>query len=267
MKNDTAILVISFDGYADVWSVFFNCKDNFWKSCPYKTYLVSNNKDCDANCTVIKTGNETNWCDRVIKALDSVEENNLILLLEDYLIGNEINNKEFSKYISFYLKKKAKYLRLIDIPHKHKSKLYGEIYPIMSNEEYGINLQPAIWNKNFLLSILNNTQGGRSAWDFEVTLLRVCTSTARPVEGCFGSKKNVLNVHNGILKGKWFKNEIYYFRRKGFVIELGARGVLSKKEYYNHLIRRSIREFLSPSLRKKLKRILIKLNFKFVSNE
>lgn len=267
MGSNTAILVISFDGYSDVWPVFFECKDRFWKECLYKTYLVTNNKDYIGNCTVIKTGDETNWCDRVIKALDYINEDNIIVLLEDYLIGREIKNCSLDEYVDFFEQNEAKYLRLINIPKKHLGRKYESIYPIMSNEEYGISLQPAIWNKNYFKEILNTVGGDRSAWEFEISLLRKCTEESKILEGCFGTKNNVLDIHNGVLKGKWFKNEIYYFRQLGIVIETDKRGVLSDKDYCSHLIRRTIREALPTDVRKKLKKILMKMNFKFVSNE
>lgn len=266
MINDIAILVVSFDGYSDVWPVFFKCKETYWKDCPYKTYLVTNNKDFDSNCFVIKIGDEINWCDRLEDALKSIEEKDILLLLEDYLIGNILDSLEVSKYFDFYKKQNARYMRLIDIPRKHNVKKDTKIYSIFENEEYGINLQPAIWNKKYLMSILTEVDGDRSAWEFEISLLKKTTNTSKPIEGCFGTKKNVLKIHNGILKGKWFKNEVKYFKSRGIIIDTSYRGLLPDRDYFSHLIRRNIRETIPPSARKSLKKILIKLKFKFVSH-
>ena len=266
MEKSISIFVISFDGYSDVWPVFFECKERFWNDCPYITYLVTNNKDCNEKCFVIKTGEETNWCDRVLKALDSVKEDAIIVLLEDYLIGSKINNEHFNNYVDFFQNGNANYLRLINIPRKHKSSEYDEIYPILKNEEYGISLQPAIWDKQYFKDVLLNVEGNRSAWEFEIYLLKKCTDECIPISGCYGTKTNVLDIHNGVLKGKWFKNEVSYFRQKGILINTYDRGILKDKEYRSHLIRRTIRETLPPSIRKKIKRVLMKMNFKFVSN-
>ena len=270
-EMNAAILVVSFDGYSDVWPAFFECKTKYWPDCPLPTYLVSNEKSVPGyDCITIKTGVETNWCDRVKRAVVDFPYSTIILLLEDYLVGSKVDNSLISDYLDFFVDKKCRYLRIIDIPRAPKGAEntdHLDVIPIRSDVEYGINLQPSIWNKQFLLELLDEVEGNRSAWDFEVMLLQKAVMNQAPVYGCFAARSNVLSIHNGVQKGKWFPNEINYFKSRGIIIPVGSRKVLSIGEVMEYRIRLYLRELMTPSFRKKLKRVLRKFGFSFASNE
>ena len=137
---------------------------------------------------------------------------------------------------------------------------------INQNEEYGINLQPAIWKTDYLMSILSDITENRSAWGFEAYLLGKCNSSPEPIQGCYSTSQNILNIHNGILQGKWFRKEIKYFNERGIAIVAGNRGILSRWSYIKYVLKRKVRENLPSRLRKIIKKILMKIGFSFVTN-
>lgn len=266
--DNVAVVVASFDGYKDVWPAFVAAKKKNWPDCPYKTYMISNFDFVDSiEIEPICTGEEINWCDRMEKALKKIPEETFILLLEDYLIGNKVQTRIVQKYMDLFKKNQMKYLRLINIP-KANCKSNSPVVPISDNMEYGINLQPAVWSKKYFMSLLQTTGGKRSAWDFEVSLLKEAQKGENCLkEGCYTTETNLLNIHNGVLKGKWFPNEVKFFRERGIDINTDTRQILSNKEVLEYQVRLLLREMMSPSMRKILKRVLKKWGYKFASDE
>ncbi len=267
VNDSLAIIVLSFDGYKDVWPYFFEAFNKYWSDCEYPIYLVNNEAKVEyKNIHVIHTGKEVNWCDRARKAIQQIDSEYILLLLEDYLIGTEVENKNIEQVLNFIDNNDVKYFRLTNIPHlRSKMKNNNNIYPIFKNEEYGINLQASIWKKQYLLTSLNNVDG--SAWEFEIDFLkRAVNEKDEPFCDCFVSTANVMDIHNGILKGKWFPNTIRYFRKRGINIDYINRGKLSFREVIVYNTRFQLRERMPYGLRKKIKKVLIKFGLKFVSD-
>lgn len=266
IKGSLAIVILSFDGYKDVWPYFFSAFNKYWPDCVYPVYLVNNEADVNYNVNVINVGKETTWCDRAKKAIDQIDSDYILLLLEDYLIGTKVENSEVEKAMSFIIENNAKYFRITNIPKKRaKAQIDYEIYPIEENEEYGINLQASIWKKDFLLSTLNEVEG--SAWNYEIHFLKqaINANTSDSLNGCFVSTTKIIDIHNGILKGKWFPKTIKYFKKKGIIIDYEYRGKLSINEVIRYNVRFQLRENMPYNLRKTTKKILRKLGVKFVS--
>ena len=268
------ILISSFDKYSDLWPVFFQCKQKYWQDCTYTCYLVSNTTTYNSeSCESICTGTETNWCDRMEKALERIDDDYILLLLEDYLFGQRVDNEKIKKYEEFCVTNSVDYLRLIDIPHKDRffeRKVQcnsPDVFEVLQDEEYGVNLQPAIWRRTFLLDVLKKVNGNRSAWEVECYFLRKteCAESV-PMDGCYTTIENVLNVHNGILKGKWFPDELSYFRRNGIVIEPGTRPQLTQSEFVRYKTKLFFREMLSSRQRRIVKRFLRNIGVKFASD-
>jgi hypothetical protein len=268
LNNDNlSIVVLSFDGYKDVWPYFFSAFNKFWPNCKYPVYLVNNKINAEyKNVRNIQTGIEINWCTRAREAIKQIQSDYILLLLEDYLIGTKVENSRVDQLMDFIIHNRVDYFRLTNIPKK-RSKKYSKdnIYPINGNEEYGINLQASIWRKDFFLKVLDDIDG--SAWEFETKLLLETRNGSNlPLNGCFVSTENIIDIHNGILKGKWFPSTIRYFKSKGITINYEGRGKLSLKEVIRYNVRFHLRENMPYGLRKVMKYILRKLGFKFVSD-
>ena len=257
------IVVDSFDGYSDLWPSFFSVFERNWSDCPYQVKLVSNNKTYNGIDTIC-TGTETCWSKRTYKAINQIQSEYVLLLLEDYLLGEIVNNAQFSEAIVYMQENNAKYLRLTNIPNSRFSN--GEkFFPLYADEEYAINLQAAIWRTDFLLESLKKYPG--NAWEFEIGFLRETVgSTHEPLKKCFGMSKDPLHIHNGVLKGKWFPKEITYFSKQGIDIQWQKRGKLSFFQSVKYNLSFWLKEKMSYKMRKRVKSILRKLGVKFVSD-
>ena len=84
---EKAIVVISFDGYKDLWDTFFECYEKFFPDCMLPIYLITNHEiPAYPHVTVVTTGDEVSWSRRVRSALKKIPEDTLLILLEDYFL-------------------------------------------------------------------------------------------------------------------------------------------------------------------------------------
>ena len=261
-NHKMSILVLSFDGYSDLWPAFFATKSIYWPSCPYTTRLVSNYLSFN-NVETIQVGKETSWSVRALHALDCIEEDYVMLLLEDYLFANVVNDEKVKDALNFMIDNNASYMRIVQIP-KSSHKSDEDYLPLYENEEYGINLQASIWNVSFLKMALMKYSG--SPWNFEIGFLsESVVGTDRPIKNCYVSRCDIIDFKNGVLKGKWFPSVLRYFNRRGINIDYYDRGKLSIFEEIQYNLRVFVKNNISYSLRKNLKSILSYLGVKFVS--
>ncbi len=257
------IIIDSFDEYSDLWQSFFEIFKKQWSDCPYDVKLVSNKKTFNGIETIC-IGEETCWSERTLKAVSQIETEYVLLLLEDYFLGEKVKNEDVEKLVSFVKEHNAKYLRLTNIPPSRFS-MGEEIFPLYEDEEYAINLQAAIWRKDFLVESLKRFHG--NAWEFEVGFLKnAVNGIHKKMTGCFAVSKDPLHIRNGVLKGKWFPSEIKFFTQKGFDISWQERGKLSLKQVLKYKLSVWLKNKISYKTRKNLKTILKKFGVKFVSD-
>ena len=257
------VLIDSFDGYSDLWPAFFAVFERHWPTCPYPVRLVSNHKTFDGVET-ITVGDETTWSARTLAAVTSLDTEYVLLLLEDYLLGRTVDTADVDELLSYAREHDARYLRLSDIPKSryHRGEKY---YPLYTDEEYGVNLQASLWRRDYLIECLERYSG--SAWDFEIGLLRETVDTPHErMVGCYGMSTDPLAIHNGVLKGKWFPQEIRYFSRLGIAIDWQARGRLSTPQLLKYRLSVGLKNILSYRARKRLKALLRKCGVKFASD-
>ena len=262
MEERLTIIVDSFDGYSDIWPYFFKLLHKYWADCPYKVKLVCNLKDFDEE--QIKTGEETDWVTRTLSALNYIDSPYVLLLLEDYFLSENICNRTFEQVFSNAFDLDMNYLRLIEIP-KSRANRKGDILPIYANEEYGINLQASIWKVDFLKTKLIEIGKG-SAWEFEVFFLKNRILEKKTISGCYTLKGNTFGFHNGVLKGKWFRKEIQFYKKRGVDIDYTERGRLSFLEEKWFVISQKTKRYMPYFMRKAIKRILKAFGFRFVSD-
>lgn len=264
MENSFLILVDSFDGYQDLWKPFFEIFKLKWDKCTFPIKLVSNHQTFESIET-ITTGDEVCWSERTLKALEQVDEEYILLLLEDYFIGKTVDNEYIDSIIKFMKRENARYIRFTNIPVSRNNPNKDQIFRLYADEEYAVNLQASIWKKEFLIESLLKYPG--NAWDFELGFLKQTINSKHIyLDGCYGLHNDPLDVKNGVLKGKWFPSTIRYCKGNGVDINWQNRGKLPWTKLIKYYVSISIKEKLSYKNRKILKKILKKIGFKFVSD-
>lgn len=266
-NNDMAILVVSCDAYADVANYFFALMNKYWIDCNYPTYFINNtiNRSYGDNVILINAGNDQDWSGRLKSSLGQIKARYILLMLDDYYIGKAIDSKKIKQAIDIMKSENLLYYRITNIPKgKKQYKNYSFLSPIPDNQPYGVNLQCAIWEKEYLISYLGEKDC--SAWEVETNYLkkvknRYCTD----VKGCVVDTRNIIDIHNAVIKGKWNPSTIKYFKNKGYSFNLEPRKQLNLIDRFSIRLRKFIRSCLTNDIRRKIKRIMSKLGIKFTS--
>lgn len=264
--KDLAIYINSFDGYSDIWSSFFYIWNYYWKDCPYKMYLTSNDKDFSfKNLTVLKSGKETSWIDRTIKTLEMIDEEYIIFFLEDYFISKEVDIKVIEEIVKHLKNNDVFYYQLSNRYNLEQNKKYIKVDKSLP---YPISLQLSIWNRKEFLILLKNMKddGVQSPWDFERYFINKYKNSAGLLKGVEYDTRDIFGYKNGVLQGKWIRDTLNFYKKQGIVIDCSQREVMSWREtmYYHFKV------FFSRKLpnkpKKCIKNLMKKFGFKFMTD-
>ena len=261
-NQNVAIAVVSFDKYSDVWDVFALCINKYWKDRPYKTYLITNDASPKYNgIEIVKTGEEVSWSYRVKKALETIREEYIMLLLEDYLISEDVDNDRVENALKYMKSNAVDYLRIAPIPTIKNTKSGEFATALTSNMVYGVNLQAAIWKRDYLLKVIN--EENLSAWEVEA---RQKFGSPTRIEGkCCATNDFIVQYLNGIIQGKWYIKTIEGLATCGIEVPLGERSVMTDKDMRRENMRNYLLHHISPKVIHRLKPVAKKLGFKFVT--
>lgn len=263
--NDLTILIIGYDPYKDVWDIFFKLYEKNWKNHP-KTILSTNTlTPCYPNVKVISNGIEAEWSLKVINACNEIDTKYVCLLLEDFFIGDLIDNNIIIDRLNIMADNNIKYLKLLD-QRKNKKDSYKDntyINIIMKNLEYGISLQPAIWDKTFLLELIG--EKNYNAWVFELLQAKNPIQNISQID-CLEDISNPLNIIHGIVQQEYLPKSVKKLKKIGIDVRGGVRPVMNKSKYFKYKLK-LLTSYNSPRfLKKPLKFIGRKIGVDFVSD-
>lgn len=232
-NSDMAIIINGYDGCKDLWDHYFELLNKYWPDRSFPVYLVNNELHAEyCDVSIINCGSEADWSRKVQVALEQVDSPYICLLLEDFFTGSRINNDTIVDIVKFIKEENVRYYKLknlskIKAPHY---KGIGYLYTIPENQEYGISLQPAIWERNFLLNMVGD--GNYNAWQFEFDRISEANrGTNKAMEGCVYDNRNILNIVHGVVQKKYLPTAITYFKKQNYYFNTTKRPIMSKKEY------------------------------------
>lgn len=263
MMEKVVVLVLSFDKYSDLWPVYFECAKRFWHA-QAPTYLVTNEKRPNyEKVGIITTGPEVSWSRRARCAVERVDAKYIVLMLEDYYITSDFADDTLKSFLSFMDKADADYLRIYPFPDLH-FKDSGEegIHLIPNKALYGVNLQPSIWRKEYLIKLLGNEDF--SAWQFES---RQKNGAATQVKGkLYTVDFAPFKMVNGVLQGKWYTPSVRVLESQGIHVDTSARSVLPWSKVTVYKTKIILRKIAGPNIIRKVKPVLKRLGIKFVTD-
>jgi hypothetical protein len=194
VKSDLQICVLSFDGFSELWPVFFDYYFQQFPDSRYKINLITNYKIYpDKRVNSLQVGNDISWSSNLIKSLEKIDSERILFLYDDVF---------FTKFDPKYLEemlgltKQHNYdwltLRPSNFPVQGKE---IDIAKISKNSTYRTSLFLSIVKKSTMLELLLSEE---NAWQFEIN------GTKRSLDLDFWTVKGskVEYIH-GIIKGVW----------------------------------------------------------------
>ncbi len=268
---DLSILIIGYDGYSDLWDDCIQLIKRFWPDCPFEIIFVNNEKKIEyENIKLINAGAAAEWSQKVNLALKNISTKYVCLLIEDFFVGDKIDNQKVFELIQLIKDNNINYAKLVDMndASKCRNKNFCNIKGIKRikyNDEYGISLQPSIWNVDFLEEKLGN--GNYNAWKFEFARVKECNykdGSYRP--DCIYDTRNILNIKHGVIQGEYLPTTIKYFKKRNIQLHVD-RKIMSSFKYKKIRYISWTKGILPKFTHRILKRILEKLGMKFVSTK
>ncbi|MGV3634846.1 MAG: hypothetical protein ACO1NY_10905 [Pseudorhodoplanes sp.] len=224
-SSDVAVVVSSFDGYADVWPGFFTLWFRFWPDCPYPVYLTTNRLTFpDDRVTSLQVGADLSWSHSLKQALEKIDHPTILLVLDDFFLKEKVDTARVQRLHAILVESGAACLRVVpkpppDRPHPR----YPDIGFVSKGAPYRTSLQIALWDRAKLLGLL---QESGSAWDFEIIgsqrsdLLDADFLSVR--DGC-----GAIAYSHTVRRGKWLPRAIREYSAMGIDFSQSHRGVES----------------------------------------
>ena len=263
-----SIYVSSYDGAFDLWKPFFDIFYSYWDDCAYPVFLINNKLSFDYSSFhnserkpfVINTGEEINWFHRSIDSLKKIESDYVLFMLEDYYLSKKQDNRNYEKIIEFMKKNNAWYYQL----SIKRGVNGGYIVPVRNSINYPISLQPAIWNRLKLITIMEKINGN-SPWDFEQYFkVKYKNGDGEEIKGAYYDTRDILGYKNGVLRGNWIPSTVMFYRGKGINISLGNRPMLSKWKEFKFNCAVNVSHKLNEREKEIIKRVLFKLGISYL---
>lgn len=232
-RNDKmSILVCSCDKYADIWTPMFKMFFKFWSDCPYKVYLMTNHKKCENERVIsLNIGDDISWSLGFRKALQMIEEEYVFVIMEDYILKKSVDYKDFEDLIDYMKAENAVCVRTMPSLYADEPG-YGmfkqiRIGEVKRNDPYRISLQAGMWNRNYLISIIDDKD---SAWEFE----HMGSKRSRYDHSkilCTIDKENIIFDYycTGVIQGYWVQEAIDLCEANGVYVDLNRRPVETEK--------------------------------------
>lgn len=218
-----AFLVVSCDKYSDLWAPFFTLLDKYWPNINYKKYLLSNNKNFFwPGVNQINIGEDISYSDNLLKCIDNIDEEWILLWLEDLFLSRPVNTAKLDRIISVFTKNESGYLKIApDMPLSYTDDEIGEL---PKGIKYRSAIGATLYHKSTLRKLLSP---GFSAWDIDKSNLSDSLSDPFYAFSPESSKDLPIEYINTLIRGKWSKPSIKFLKKEGFIDILENRDVES----------------------------------------
>ena len=269
MKNLLTIAFVTCDEYSDLWNNCLGLFQRFWSTCPYEVLFINNTQEVSwPGVKVLHAGDESQWSRRVQLALENCKTPYLCLLLEDFFIGAPINNIAVENALNIIKKYNLVYYKITNFSRAIKNRdplfeKYSFLHTIFQDDDYGISVQPAIWEVNYFKKLLG--PNNYNAWRFEFDRVNEASHKSHiPAVGCVFDEQNILHIKHALIQGKYVPMTVKYFQKLDIPLTI-ERPIMSWSSYYCTRFISKGKYLLPKPLRLPIKRFLEKCGMKFVS--
>lgn len=219
-----AVLVMSSDGYRDLWRPFFTLFWRYWPDCPFPVYLGSNRipYEDDTRISTLLTG-DFEWGKTLRLWLEQIDSEYVLVLLEDYFLRESVPTARVLDALATIDALHGVVLRLYPHPGPDAAiSGHARIGRIHRLAPFRVSTQPAIWHRAELLSLARDDE---SIWDFEVEGTRRSRSRSA---GFYATYRPVLRYRHVVDRGKWFRSALRHYGKEPIGCDFAARPLMGR---------------------------------------
>jgi len=240
-RIEVAILVVSWDGYQDVWAPFFRLFRKYWNDCPYPVYLGTNHLHYeDEGVTVLPIGPDVDFSSNLILMLQHLEEEWVILWVDDALLSRSVNTSLIKDIVQEARDRDAGYVKLRINPLSVSSLLIPSagttlIREVPKDTRYAVSVGVGLWKRELLLELL---RPGESAWDIERQVqIRAQKRNERFFSiGTQRYRQQPFIMTNSIWRRMWTVDGVRLLNREDMTEYISSRARQSQPSYiYNQI--------------------------------
>lgn len=231
MSKNFVLFVNTTDSFSDCWDPFFILFKKYWGDYRGPIYLNTEYKTYQfPDLNIISVCNKkTNWSDCVAFALNSISEEYIIYLQDDYFIKNYVKSDLLNYYFEIMVNNNFDCLHLTDQNSNEPNypTTFQNIDKISRFASDRISCQAALWKREVILKYLIP---GESGWHFET----YGTQRSHYINHefyCLSKLYIKLNefeiipyIFTGIVKGKWIYEVVDLFSINNIQINYADRG-------------------------------------------
>lgn len=236
---DISILVVSFDGYGDLWRPFFHCFFKYWPDCPYPVFLGCGHKKYEhPGVRQIFVGDDVDYSSNLLAMLRKIETPWVVVWTDDFFPYSRVNT-ELIRNLETSLASVADdldvvYLDLLQFPLRiaplfSKSTDFVNIREMPQGAPYRTSLGVTMWRREFLERFLIP---GESAWDIERKgYIRADASSSR--FWCIHTDGNPpINIVNMVEKRAWTRRGMALLQHEALTPHIEGRAMESAKRVW-----------------------------------
>lgn len=232
MNQSFAVLVLSCDKYADVWSPFFKCfRENFPQG-DWPVYLGSNTKKChEPGVLAVLSGGDPDWSTSFKRILEQIHQKKIFVILEDIFLSSNTDENVLKSVVNFMFEKDANFIR-----YRPPAPDLATDNPLIGECTKGAPYRATVcgfWDRDYLLGLLLE---GENPWNFEI-LGSYRTSYSN---GFYVTRSPLFEFKNMIEKGKWIPASVDWANQNGVPLCLEARPMLEGGSQLKSLLQMKI---------------------------
>lgn len=238
-KTDYALMVLGCDKNAELIPMFLHNLKKYWPQYQKEVYIntesVRTNSDdfklvyptrvCDIN---------TPWAKRLYDFLREYPYDYVVFLLDDFILSDFVDDDELNRVHS--IMKQHPEIACFNFMETYKDaedsvrEDYGRYYLKDRKAEFRMNLQAAIWRKDYLVKFIRKHE---NPWQFETW---GSIRSRRYKDEIYHIKKGATRVFDypegGVLADNRWRGDavVEFMKREGFNIDFSKRGIYYEGE-------------------------------------
>lgn len=262
MKNDVSILISSHSKAYDLWHITEYFFKKYWSECPFEIFLGANGENrfkfCPVGWKYLNYGKDISWSKSMIDYLSNINTKYVLLFLDDFILLNYVKEEAVKNLVDFAKKTDAMMIRTISNPKGDiEVDQNFDLVDIRSRVPYSTSLQVGLWNKDFLIDLL---EYGFNPWEFK-TKAGKTEKALKFYDKFFVSKKYIFKYTHFVEKGKFHpfikelarKEKVYFdFSKRDFLNELDLKAL----KYSN--LKSKVSRFIPNKYKNSIRKILFK---------
>jgi hypothetical protein len=189
----------------------------------------------------LKIGDELSWSDNLIKSLNKIKQEYVLLTFDDLFLTAKVDNQFIEQLMIRAIQSKFNYLQFYRSISKGRRQ-DDLIFKKFNKTRYKNSTIWSFWKKDVLLDLL---QKDENAWEFETN----GNLRSYKYKDFYSTRRNAIPFVNGIVKGIWNPLAKNKLKRLGFSISEN-RSTLGFLNTFKYKIRDLQFDFLTYMIHK-----------------